>query len=57
VNPPVAPAAAALTCVAVIEPSECVVPCTITMSPGWIAPALVEAVRLIFERQARTFGS
>jgi hypothetical protein len=38
-----------LICVAVTVPLELFVPWTATVSPGWIAPTLVVAVRLIFE--------
>src|SRR6266540_581573 len=39
----------ALIWVAVIVPLELFVPWTMTVSPGWMAPALAVAVRLIFE--------
>jgi hypothetical protein len=38
-----------LICVAVIVPPELLVPWTTTVSPGWMAPAVAVAVRLIFE--------
>ena len=38
-----------MICVAVIVPLELFVPWTTTLSPGWIAPMLAVAVRLIFE--------
>ena len=48
-SPLVADDDVAWICVAVIVPLELLVPCTITVSPGWIAPAVVEAVRVILE--------
>ena len=39
----------ALICVAVTVPPALLVPWTMTVSPGWMAPALAVAVRLIFE--------
>jgi hypothetical protein len=52
-NSPARPLAAdedvALICVAATVPLELFVPWTTTVSPGWIAPTLVVAVRLIFE--------
>ena len=38
-----------MICVAVIVPPALFVPWTMTVSPGWMAPTLAVAVRLIFE--------